>query len=299
MKSIIITSSCHINVTSKNLIEIKTKDEKKRTFDTNSLDFLIVENNRSTITISAINLLSKNLVSVIMCDTNHLPTSQLTSISGCYPRKHNIYVQIGLPQEFKDKLWAKIIQEKIQNQINVLEILDYDIKLIEKCRYWKELVDPGDASNREGTIARIFFRALYGSWFLRESDIPINNALNYGYAILSSTIATYICSHGLVPMLGIHHCNKINTWNLVYDLVEVIRPIIDYWVVTHLEELRLELTTENKVSLVDVLKVVVSFNDQKRKLRSAIKDYIASFIQVIDNQDPNLLKVPYIINQGW
>ncbi len=299
MKSIIITSSCHINVTSKNLIEIKAKDEEKRTFDANSLDFLIVENNRSTITISAINLLSKNLVSVIMCDTNHLPTSQLTSISGCYPRKHNIYVQIGLSQEFKDKLWAKIIQEKIQNQINVLEILDYDIKLIEKCRYWKALVDPGDASNREGTIARIFFRALYGSWFLRESDIPINNALNYGYAILSSTIATYICSHGLVPMLGIHHCNKINTWNLVYDLVEVIRPIIDYWVVTHLEELRLELTTENKVSLVDVLKVVVSFNDQKRKLRSAIKDYIASFIQVIDNQDPNLLKVPYIINQGW
>ena len=42
----------------------------------------------------------------------------------------------------------------------------------------------GDASNREGHAAKVYFNALFGKEFSRALDTPENAALNYGYGLI-------------------------------------------------------------------------------------------------------------------
>ena len=47
-------------------------------------------------------------------------------------------------------------------------------------------IEYGDATNREGHAAKVYFNALFGKSFTRTDDLLINAALNYGYSILLS-----------------------------------------------------------------------------------------------------------------
>ena len=71
-------------------------------------------------------------------------------------------------------------------------------------------VENGDKTNREGAVAKHFFQKLYGKDFVRFADDNINNALNYGYKILTSTLQRIIISYGLNNHLVIKHCGPNN-----------------------------------------------------------------------------------------
>ena len=55
-------------------------------------------------------------------------------------------------------------------------------------RYLEEL-QLGDASNREGHAAKVYFNALFGKEFSRALPIPENAALNYGYGLILSALS--------------------------------------------------------------------------------------------------------------
>jgi CRISPR/Cas system-associated endonuclease Cas1 len=63
-------------------------------------------------------------------------------------------------------------------------------------QYVKEM-QFGDASNREGHAAKVYFNALFGKSFTRTEDSPVNAALNYGYSILLSMFNRECCSEWL------------------------------------------------------------------------------------------------------
>jgi len=58
----------------------------------------------------------------------------------------------------------------------------------------------------------------------------VNPALNYGYALIRASLARAVVGAGLIPMIGIWHENRYNPFNLVDDLIEPLRPMVDHLV---------------------------------------------------------------------
>lgn len=129
--------------------------------------------------------------------------------------------QIQWKDPVKAALWAEIVREKIVGQIAVLESEDCTEAASLLCGYLEE-VQPGDATNREGHAAKVYFNALFGKAFSREQENAWNAALDYGYSIVLSAVAREITACGYSTQLGVFHDNMFNKLNLACDLVEPI-----------------------------------------------------------------------------
>lgn len=88
-------------------------------------------------------------------------------------------------------------------------------------------IEFGDATNREGHAAKVYFNALFGLDFTRSAENSINSALNYGYSLLLSTCARETALNGYITQIGLFHDNIFNQFNLASDLMEPFRPIVD------------------------------------------------------------------------
>jgi CRISPR-associated protein Cas1 len=191
-------------------------------------------------------------------------------------------------------MWQDIIKAKIENQAAVLKLQGCSTDVYEHLQKFKKEVTVGDKTNREGLSAKMFFRALYGSEFVRMRDDTINAALNYGYAIIRSAVAKTLSAYGYNCILGIHHISESNPFNLADDLMEPLRPIVDLWVDRNHQDLVKELTPVHKRSLIDIVNTTVKLNNRNMKLRYAIDRYVSSFTSAIQNQDVYLINIPMI-----
>jgi CRISPR-associated protein Cas1 len=91
----------------------------------------------------------------------------------------------------------------------------------------------------EGYCAELYFNALFSAvppWaqtvsvkrVKRGATDPVNSMLNYGYAVLSSTVTRAIVSCGLDPAAGVLHSVTRNPTPLTSDMMEPFRaPVVD------------------------------------------------------------------------
>lgn len=93
----------------------------------------------------------------------------------------------------------------------------------------------------EGTSASAYFRALSAAlpkkWaFERRSQYPahdgFNALLNYAYGIAYSDVEKVIILSGLDPNSGFYHADSYGKPTLSYDLMELVRPLVDRTVVS-------------------------------------------------------------------
>lgn len=194
----------------------------------NNIEVIIFENERANISIPVINELINKKVNIIICK-NHLPNSLVIPYSGHYNNKI-FQNQIKWDVEYKSIIWQKIIKIKIENSINNLK----NLKLIndeiqEKMNDYLLNVEKYDTTNREGHAAKLYFKTLFGKEFIRNksSEDKINSYLNYGYAVLLSFVARFICSKGLDNRISIFHRSFNNNFPLACDLMEPFRFWID------------------------------------------------------------------------
>ena len=129
-------------------------------------------------------------------------------------------------------------------------------------RYLEE-VQLGDASNREGHAAKVYFNALFGKEFSRALPVPENAALNYGYGLILSAINREIAAAGYLTQVGVFHDNVYNAFNLGCDLMEPLRPLIDNAVMEMQPE---TFDKEQKHALVRLLHAQVFFDDRQHVL---------------------------------
>ena len=191
-------------------------------------------------------------IPLIILGKNYSPSGMLLSYIGQNKQTEIQYLQIENKKPLEKKLWQLIIKEKIKNQSRVLDLYKKENKL----QYIYKTVLSGDSSNREAYAARLYFKSLFGNDFTRDKDMSgINSFLNYGYAILRSSLSRYVVAAGLNPSYGVGHYNKLNPFCLVDDLIEPFRPLVDSYVYRLWEqngELA-ELTTEHKAGLASLL----------------------------------------------
>lgn len=61
----------------------------------------------------------------------------------------------------------------------------------------------------------------------RKASHPVNAILNYAYGVLESQVQIAVVAAGLDPTIGYLHAIRAGRVDLVYDLMEPLRPQID------------------------------------------------------------------------
>ena len=140
----------------------------------------------------------------------------------------------------------------------------------------------GDKTNREGHAAKVYFNVLFGKSFVRNDNDSINAALNYGYAILLSTINKEVISNGYLTQLGIHHKNEFNEFNLSCDLMEPFRVLVDNFVYFNQDR---EFNANYKLDIVNILNNTYKYQNKNYTLKDIISLYVKNTLNNIENID--------------
>ncbi len=248
------------------------------------VDTLTLSNHQSVITTCLLNDLVENGSSVIICGRNHQPTGILMPF-GAYSRRLSlIQLQIHLPKPRQKRIWQRIVQQKIKNQGKCLSLAgkkDVVTVLADK-------VHSGDDKNVEAVAAARYFKELFGQGFIRHDAALANSALDYGYAIIRSSIARFLAVYGFEPCLGIHHHSETNAFNLADDIIEPFRPVVDLYVYTHPSE-DVELSKEMKQGLVALLRENIQLGKETVSMDYAIESVVQNLIRCYREKEEQFL----------
>ncbi len=247
---------------------------------------VIVENTAVSLTAVLLNELIKNKIKVVFCDEKRNPSSELIQYYGSHDTSLKYKNQLEWSKESKERIWTRIVYEKIFNQMQFLKKLNKEeYKLLEQ--YLSEL-EWNDSSNREGFAAKVYFNALYGMEFSRNKECFINAALDYGYSIILSAFNREIVSSGYFTQLGLCHRNPFNKFNLSSDFMEPFRILIDEEVY-NLEGT--EFTKDHKNKLINILNKTVVIDDKNQTVANAIKIYCRSIFSALVENDLEYVKM--------
>ena len=281
-RTIVISSSAKLDY---KLDYLVVRQEEITKIHLSEISILLIENTAVSITAALLNELIKRKIKVIFCDEKRNPSSELVSYYGCHDSSAKIRNQIRWNDEIKELIWTEIVSEKIRNQRNILKY--FNKKEYFMLDEYLSQIEIGDATNREGHSAKVYFNALFGMDFTRTSDTPTNAALNYGYGILLSTFNREIVANGYITHLGLFHDNMFNHFNLGSDLMEPFRTLVDNIVYN----LKPEIFNHNeKMELINILNKEVIIDGKINYVNNAIKIYCKSVFDAINQQDVSLIK---------
>ncbi|MFV0288413.1 MAG: type II CRISPR-associated endonuclease Cas1, partial [Mycoplasmatales bacterium] len=273
-RQIIVKDSNYLSLKDNNLLAKYSEADKEIKIPIEDIAIILIESDRTTLSVKLINKLSQNNIMLIICDEAKKPASIVMPLIGHYRQLENFYFQLGFKEVSKQNLWREIIKQKICNQREVVRLVKGNTDVLEKLFRLEHETKRNDITNREALAARIFFEELYGTEFKRFVDDKINNTLNFGYTIIVSSIMRQLAVYGLDMKLGIWHKSKSNMFNLAYDLVEPFRPLVDYFVCENYEFINKDLSPMIRKKIVGILNVNVLVNKQKYRLQNALEIYI-------------------------
>jgi len=251
----------------------------------NEIEMLIVESTAVSFTAYLMNELTKNKVKVIFCDEKRNPSSELLPYYGAHDTSAKIRHQMEWTKENKASIWTEIVTEKIRKQAEHLQDR-FKTEAALLYQYIEEMAF-GDATNREGHAAKVYFNSLFGKDFSRTEECPINAALNYGYSIILSLFTREVVSNGYITQVGLFHDNMFNQFNLACDLMEPYRPIIDRFVV---DMNPVQFEKEEKHQMITILNKEVFVDGRKELLGKAVKLYTRSVFDALNDHDISLIK---------
>lgn len=252
---------------------------------------MILETHQAQISTRALSNIVDAGIGVMTCGTNHMPNGLLLPLGAHSRHAAIVEDQLLMSKPLKKRLWQRIVSAKIVNQALALEHLGMDSSALMAL---SSQVRSGDTTSREAVGATMYFRKLLPSGTRREG--PYAAALDYGYAVLRAGIARKAVSGGWLVSRGIFHSSDLNAFNLVDDLIEPFRPIIDMDVVRN--DMR-ELTTDAKRILARVFERAVDLDGKIHSVQTAIEQEVDSLRCAIVKKDPLLLKLPKVSGLGY
>ena len=268
---------------------IINKDDNSYKVPLEDINFVLIEDNRTVITSKILAAFGEEGICLIVCDDKFEPVSIMYPYNYHFKQLENIEKQLSLDDNSKKIIWKEIIEAKIKNEIAVLCQTSKEEKVIDKLSQYVKEVSPGDETNREGLSAKMYFRSLFGSEFIRFYDDAINAGLNYAYQIVKSSIIRALSIYGLNSYLGVNHKSKVNNFNLVYDLIEPYRAIVDLYIYKIKDNLTLPLSFEIRKELINILNIPVISNNKKCTLEYSVEVLIKSYVKTISTGEVNLI----------
>lgn len=278
-RTVIVSKNCKLSYKNDYLI---IRSEELKMIHISEINIILVTNGMVSITSYLINELANNKIKLIICNEKHNPSCEMMPYYGSFNTSKKILNQVAWKKENKEQVWKDIVKCKIHNQAMILKKLDIDG--YQNLEEYKEEVQEGDNTNREGHAAKVYFNLLFGKEFIRGSGDNTNIALDYGYSILLSEVNREVVCKGYITPLGINHKNEYNQFNLSCDLMEPYRPLIDEIVYNNRE---LAFEKEFKLKLINVLNNVVKIEEKDQYVNNSIPIFMNSVFEKIENNIEN------------
>lgn len=271
-----------------------TKRMSERTIPIEDIGVIVLDNRRVTITSGLIDALLSNNCALVTCNDKSMPTGLLMPLSGNTTQTERFNAQINASQPLRKQLWQQTVRQKILNQAALLS--QYTSAPVKPLEVMAQDVRSGDANNKEAQAAVYYWKNIFTSLhgFIRGRDeMPPNNLLNYGYAILRAVIARALVSSGLLPTLGIHHHNRYNAYCLADDIMEPYRAYVDELVLDIIADCSdySELTRDIKTRLLSIPVLDVIIDGKKSPLMIAASQTTASLARCYSGES-RLLTYP-------
>lgn len=226
---------------------------------------LIIDSTMTTVTGFLMCELMREKINVVFCDEKRNPIGSVHPCYGAYDSAGRVAEQTKWTATRKEFLWQSIVRQKIRHQAMLLRTVDpASADLVDG---YAADVTSGDATNREGHAAKVYFNRIFGPAFTRGIKCDRNAALDYGYALLLSTFNKEITARGYLTQLGIHHRNAMNDFNLSSDLMEPFRALVDRIVLAQGER---PFDKDYKILLLTILQEGVLYENQHMSTATAI-----------------------------
>jgi CRISPR-associated protein Cas1 len=131
-------------------------------------------------------------------------------------------------KKVRDGLWRKTIDAKCSNQAFLAEWLAPNHYKLNDL----QVASRRPHAHKESVCARFYWQiyatTIPETTFSRDPENDGTNALlNFGYAVLLSTVLQKLFAFGLDPTFGIGHAVRERSTPLAYDLMEPFRPCVD------------------------------------------------------------------------
>ena len=249
---------------------------------------LIIETHQAQITTAALSKLVDAGIGVMLCGDDHMPNGLLLPLGAHSRHAAIVDDQLAISKPLQKRLWQRIVQAKISNQAAVMDLLGLDGSAV---RAMAKDVLSGDTSNRESVAASAYFKKVLPEGSRRNG--PFTAALDYGYTVLRAGIGRTAVSGGWLVSRGIHHSNNLNAFNLVDDLIEPFRPVVDLLVSQG--GLGGEMTSETKRELAAIFEYLVRIPLGDVPLQVAIENELETLKVAVKTADASLLQLPVVI----
>ena len=202
------------------------------------------------------------------------------------------------------RLWQATVDAKCKNQFALAEYLapgDFALKALHECAR-------GRKAHKEAVCARLFWQIFGRSQsetdFTRDrGSSGLNSLLNYGYAVLLSTVLQKLFAVGLDPTFGISHVTRERSTPLAYDLMEPFRPCVDWrvaqWVKQQSPERALAVTPEFRRWVTGFPLERVGYLDLDLEVRGCIEGVVRGFRRAVLAGEPKFYKPWTPKNSKW
>jgi CRISPR-associated protein Cas1 len=239
---------------------------------------------------------AKHGVAVVLCE-NHKPTSLVLPAN----RSTDTILTralVSLPEKTRAALWQKTVDAKCRNQLLLARHLaphHPNLPALEQSSLGKK-------PHKEAICAKLYW-AIFGSvldpWTDHEADFTreqkprggggFNSLLNYGYAVLLTTLLHKLFGVGLDPTFGLSHAIRERSTPLAYDLMEPFRPCVDWqaflWMQKQPKDAPLEVTKEYKRWITQFTVERIPWLEGTMEIHNVIEGCVRGFRRaVIQNQ---------------
>ena len=245
---------------------------------------------------------AKHGVALIICESFKpvsllLPANRSTDTLLCR-------AQVSLTEEVRTQLWRKTVDSKCQNQFSLAQHIAPSDKSLESLRGTAF----GKKDHKESICARMFWQVLGRSVaqpdFLRAREGGgLNDLLNYGYAVLLSTILQKLFGVGLDPTFGISHAPRERSTPLAYDLMEPFRPCVDWrvyqWAKEHPDPKYWQVSKEFRKWVTAFPLERVEYLDLTLEVQGCIEGVVRGFRRAVLHKQPRLYKPWTPRNSKW
>jgi len=201
-------------------------------------------------------------------------------------------------------LWQKTIDVKCQNQFALAEYVAPKDKSLEALRE----AAFGKKPHKEAICAKMFWqvfgRSLDDEEFVRDRGRGgLNHFLNYGYAVLLSTVLQKLFGVGLDPTFGISHVARERSTPLAYDLMEPFRPCVDWrviqWVKQNSTAKEWEVTKEFRKWVTGFPLERMDYLDLTLDIQGVIEGVVRGFRRAVVENQPRYYKPWTPKNSKW
>lgn len=288
-RNIFISSPAKLSLLQNNLL-IHSGGEDL-TVPLEDIAIVVLENTQTTLTGQILSEFSQRGISLLLCDGRHLPCGELLPYHRHSRLKKTVTEQLELTVPFKKNCWRLIVRQKLLNQARCLDLLW--LPFGDELRRLAADVKSGDPDNKEAQGAQIYFEQIMPS-ITRRTPATINDALNYGYSIMRAAMARALVAYGFIPVLGLFHRSELNQFNLADDFVEVMRPLVDLWVVQNIEH-DVPFLPRHRHSLVGLLSNNLLVDGEKQTVLRATEIMSSSFRTACTTKNPSSLVLPELL----